>query len=65
MARMCDNCSRNYNQANSRSHSNIATKRRQLVNLQARRVDGVDLRLCTRCLRTMKKETTKALGPIA
>ena len=39
---------------NNRSHSNVATKRRQLVNLQPRIIDGKQVRLCTRCLRTMK-----------
>ena len=42
---------------NTRSHSNIATKRRRKINLQVRRVDGERKRVCTRCIRTMKKAT--------
>jgi len=42
---------------NSRSHSNIATKRRQLVNLQPRTIGGQKVRLCTRCIRMVKTAT--------
>ncbi len=55
MSRICDLCGRGPNQAVSRSHSNIATKRRQLVNLQTRTVAGVRARVCTRCVRTLSK----------
>jgi ribosomal protein L28 len=46
---------------NSRSHSNIATKRRQLVNLQPRTIGGQKVRLCTRCIRMVK--TAKVVTP--
>ncbi|MFA6604306.1 MAG: 50S ribosomal protein L28 [Patescibacteria group bacterium] len=62
MARICDVCARRPNQANSRSHSNIATKRRQLVNLQSMHVDGKAAKVCTRCVRTMTKTKGKAKG---
>jgi ribosomal protein L28 len=52
MAKICDRCGRGALTANRRSHSNIATKRRQLVNLQTRRLGGQTLKLCTRCIRT-------------
>ncbi|HTM68214.1 MAG TPA: L28 family ribosomal protein [Candidatus Binatia bacterium] len=55
MARLCDRCERGSNRANSRSHSNIATKREQFANLQARKIGGVKMTLCTRCLKTMRK----------
>lgn len=55
MARLCDRCGRGSNRANSRSHSNIATKREQFANLQTRKLGGVRQTLCTRCLKTMKK----------
>ncbi|MEY4722944.1 MAG: Ribosomal family [Candidatus Parcubacteria bacterium] len=55
MARLCDRCDRGSNRGNSRSHSNIATKRQQFANLQSRRVGGVSMKLCTRCLKTMSK----------
>ena len=55
MARICDLCERGSNRANSRSHSNIATKREQFANLQARRIGGIKMTVCTRCLKTQKK----------
>ncbi|MBN1584950.1 50S ribosomal protein L28 [Candidatus Uhrbacteria bacterium] len=55
MSRTCDVCGRGPSQAVSRSHSNIATKRRQLVNLQTKNLDGQKVKACTRCLRTLAK----------
>ncbi|MBI4280900.1 50S ribosomal protein L28 [Candidatus Uhrbacteria bacterium] len=56
MPRLCQRCERKPLPAVSRSHSNMATKRRQFLNLQWKRVDGLRLRLCTRCLKTMAKK---------
>jgi ribosomal protein L28 len=39
----------------SRSHSHIATKRRQNVNLQMRRVDGEKVLVCAACIKATKK----------
>ncbi len=39
----------------SRSHSNIASKRRQNVNLQVVRINGKRVRIAARTLRTLKK----------
>jgi large subunit ribosomal protein L28 len=55
MARLCETCGRGSNRGNSRSHSNIATKRQQFANLQYRKVGGMRLRVCTRCLKTAAK----------
>ncbi len=41
--------------ANSRSHSNVATKRKQGVNLQTKRIQGIKISLSTRALKTLKK----------
>lgn len=60
MARICDNCGRGSNRGNSRSHSNIATKREQFANLQSRRIDGARMRLCTNCLKTLTKKKVTA-----
>jgi len=54
MSRVCVACKRGPKSGNTRSHSNIATKHRQLVNLQVRTVGGKRVRLCTRCIRTTK-----------
>lgn len=40
---------------NSRSHSNIASRRRQNVNLQVVRINGKRMRVAARTLRTIKK----------
>ncbi|MEK7516864.1 MAG: 50S ribosomal protein L28 [Patescibacteria group bacterium] len=56
MARICDRCGRGPLRAVSRSHSNIATKRRQFLNLQMKRVEGHRMRICTNCLKTLAKK---------
>ena len=63
MARVCTLTGKRPNVANQVSHSNIKTKKRQLPNLQKRRVwfdeeqRWVTLRLSTRALRTLRKKT--------
>ena len=61
MARLCDLCGRGSNRALSRSHSNVATKREQHVNLQIRRLAGAKAKLCTRCLRTIGKSAREVV----
>ena len=62
MSRVCKFTGKRPNTANKVSHSNIKTKKRQLPNLQRRRlwwVEGgrfVTLRLSTRALRTLNKK---------
>jgi ribosomal protein L28 len=51
MARTCPICERGANNANSRSHSNIATKRMQHVNIQTMLVKGKRVKACTSCIR--------------
>lgn len=60
MAKVCDLCGRGGLTINWRSHSNIATKHKQNLNLQRRKIDGVSLKVCTSCTRTMKKVAAKA-----
>ncbi|MES2641780.1 MAG: 50S ribosomal protein L28 [Myxococcota bacterium] len=63
MARRCDLTGKRPNVANNVSHSNVKTKRRQLPNLQMRKVwweeEGrfVTLRISTRALRTLRLKT--------
>ncbi|MBI2482784.1 50S ribosomal protein L28 [Candidatus Uhrbacteria bacterium] len=61
MSKRCSKCGRGAQSGNSRSHSNIASKRRFQVNLQWRHIDGARLRMCTRCLRTRTKATRAAV----
>jgi large subunit ribosomal protein L28 len=66
MARVCKFTGKRPNVANKVSHSNIKTKKRQLPNLQTKRIwfeeeqRWVRLRLSTRALRTMRKKGLKA-----
>ncbi|MEA3272103.1 MAG: 50S ribosomal protein L28 [Patescibacteria group bacterium] len=55
MAR-CEKCGRGSLKAVSRSHSNVATKRRQKVNLQKKTIDGKRMKICTKCIKTMNKK---------
>jgi large subunit ribosomal protein L28 len=55
MSRVCQLSGRKTRSGNSRSHSNIATRRKFQVNLQTKRVGGVKLRLSTRAIRTLSK----------
>lgn len=52
------------NTGNSRSHSNIASKRKQEVNLQTVRVGGVRVRISTRTIKTLKKLAARASGEL-
>ncbi len=63
MARVCDLTGKRPNVANRVSHSNIKTKKRQLPNLQTKKVwheeenRFVTLKLSTRALRTLRNKT--------
>ena len=56
MSRRCDLCERGSIKAASRSHSNIKTLRRQYVNLQTKEIGGEKKKVCTKCIKTMKKK---------
>jgi ribosomal protein L28 len=55
MAKKCDLCGRGATRGASRSHSKIRTLRRQNINLQSLTIEGVKMKVCTSCLRTMNK----------
>ncbi|MFA6285534.1 MAG: 50S ribosomal protein L28 [Parcubacteria group bacterium] len=56
MSRFCQVCGRGPKSAQSRSHSNIATKRTMAINLQAKKINGQRKKVCTKCLKTAAKE---------
>lgn len=61
MAKVCEICNKKAVVGNSRSHSNIATKRRMSINLQSKKIGHKRITLCTSCLKTLnklKKKTT-------
>jgi large subunit ribosomal protein L28 len=62
MSRTCDLTGKGPNFGQSRSHSNIATKRRQQVNLQTVRLGGRRIRIAASTLRTLKKLAAQAHG---
>lgn len=68
MARKCVFTGKRPNVANNRSHSNIKTKRRQLPNLQHRKLwweEGsafVSVRLSTRAMRTIDRKGLQAFA---
>ena len=63
MARVCTLTGKRPNVANKVSHSNIKTKKRQLPNLQTRRIwfaeesRFIKIKLSTRALRTLNKKS--------
>ncbi len=56
MAKKCDLCGRGTTKDASRSHSNIKSIKRQYINLQTKTVNGKKLQVCTKCIKTMKKD---------
>lgn len=55
MGKKCDLCSRVATKGASRSHSKIKTLKRQGINLQSKMIDGLKVKICTSCIRTMAK----------
>jgi ribosomal protein L28 len=56
MGRKCDLCRRGSTKGASRSHSKIKTLKRQHINLQSKKIEGVKTKICTACIRTMAKK---------
>jgi ribosomal protein L28 len=56
MSRTCEVCGRRPLKAKSRSKSNIATIRRQYLNLQSKIINGKQVKICTKCLKTLAKK---------
>jgi large subunit ribosomal protein L28 len=56
MSRICEVTGRGPKASRSRSHSNVQTKRRCMINLQTVKIDGKRVRIAARTLRTMKKK---------
>ncbi|MDO8529063.1 MAG: 50S ribosomal protein L28 [bacterium] len=55
MSKTCEVCKRGTQTGNSRSHSNIATRRKFKVNVQSKKIDGKRVKICTRCVKTRTK----------
>jgi len=59
MAKVCQICGRGALTGNTRSHSNISTKRKQNVNLQKTIYKGKKVKACARCIKSTTKKLTK------
>lgn len=59
MSRICQLTGKSANFGQTRSHSNIASKHRQNVNLQTVSINGTRVRVAARTLRTLKKFTAQ------
>lgn len=59
MSRTCQVCGRGTASSQSRSHSNIATKRTQKINIQSKIVDGQKIKVCAKCIKTSVKNGTE------
>ena len=55
MAKVCEICNRGKVTGNSRSHSNIASKRTMKLNLQSKKIGNSRMVVCTSCLKTLNK----------
>lgn len=55
MSRTCQVCGRGTRSSQSRSHSNIATKRTQKINVQSKMVNGEKMKVCAKCIKTAAK----------
>ncbi|MCK5491147.1 MAG: 50S ribosomal protein L28 [Candidatus Pacebacteria bacterium] len=58
MSKICQVCGRGTSSSQSRSHSNIATKRKQFINVQIKHVDGEKIKICTKCIKTTAKDNS-------
>ncbi|HOX97259.1 MAG TPA: 50S ribosomal protein L28 [bacterium] len=55
MSKVCMVCGRSALSSATRSHSNVQHKRKQNVNLQSKKLGGLKLKVCTKCLKTFNK----------
>ncbi|MCU0680352.1 MAG: 50S ribosomal protein L28 [Planctomycetes bacterium] len=56
MAKRCDLCGRGSTKGANRSHSKRQTLKRQNINLQVKQLGDKKVKVCTSCLRTIKKK---------
>lgn len=61
MSKFCDACGRGALTAISRSKSMIATRRKQKINLQSKRIGGEQVKICARCIKTMSAKGTPVM----
>ena len=57
MSKVCDICKRGTTSGFLRSHSNMKSKRKVMINLQSKKIDGKRLKVCTKCIKTLAKKS--------
>ena len=57
MSKVCQICGRGALTGNSRSHSNISSKKKQHINLQQTIHENKKVKACASCIRTATKKT--------
>lgn len=57
MSRRCEACGKKALTGNARSHAMNATKKKQQINLQSKKIDGTKFKVCTSCIKTIAKIT--------
>ncbi|MFH0928685.1 MAG: 50S ribosomal protein L28 [bacterium] len=55
MSRTCEKCGKDGLVVQWRSHSNVATRHRQQVNLQSKVIDGKKTKICAKCIKGLAK----------
>ena len=56
MSKTCPICERGPRSSFSRSHSMVASKRRQHLNIQTATINGKKITACNRCLSNLKRK---------
>jgi large subunit ribosomal protein L28 len=56
MSKVCQICGRKPKTGFSRSHSMVATKRRQNLNLITKKIAGKKIKICSKCLKALKRK---------
>lgn len=59
MSKECGVCGRRYLAGNTRSHSNISTKKKRQLNLQKTLHEGKTVKACTKCIKNLSKPKKK------
>lgn len=55
MAKVCAICKRGTRAGQTKSHSQVKTKRQVKINLQTKVVNGKRIKICTKCIKTLSK----------
>lgn len=59
MANKCDICGRGPRITSKRSHSHMANKHWQHINLQTKKINGKKIKICSKCLKDLKRKLAK------